>query len=271
MAKQVATLEQQLAALEQREAGPLARLRADPARILSEAGMEPDEWQADLLRSSWNRALLNCSRQSGKSQVAAAVALQTAFFKPGSLTLILSRTERQAGELFKAKLLPMYDRLGRPVPAANETQLTLKLTNGSRIVCLPGEEGTIRAYSSVALLIVDEASRVPDELYRTVRPMFAVSNGRLIALSTPYGKRGWFYEEWVSANKWKRVRIAATDCPRISPEFLAEERKALGDKFYRQEYEISFEELAGAIFSQEDIDAAFSTTVKPFDFARGHA
>ena len=34
---------------------------------------------------------------------------------------------------------------------------------------LPGREGTIRSYSGVDLLILDEASRVPDDLYRSVR------------------------------------------------------------------------------------------------------
>ncbi len=263
VAKQLESLQARIQARETQAAGPLARLRADPARILSDAGMEPDPWQAELLRSSWSRAMLCCSRQSGKSQVAAAIALQTAFFKPGSLTLILSRTERQSGELFKDKLLPIYDRLGRPVPALNETQLTLKLANGSRIICLPGAEGSVRCFSGVKLLIVDEAAKVPDELYLAVRPMLAVSRGRLIAMSTPFGKRGWFYEAWHSEQKWHRVRITATQCPRITDEFLAEERLALGQRWFAQEYENSFEDLVGSLFATEDIEAALRDDVHP--------
>jgi hypothetical protein len=52
----------------------------------------------------------------------------------------------------------------------------------------------VRCFSP-GLVIVDEAARVPDDLYRAVRPMLAVSQGRLIALSTPFGQRGWFYDE----------------------------------------------------------------------------
>src|SRR5436190_1727587 len=84
----------------------------------------------------------------------------------------------------------------RAPPAGRETQLRLELANGSRVVCLPGREGTIRSFGGVALLVLDEAARIPDALYRSVRPMLAVSGGRLVALSTPFGRRGWFWQEW---------------------------------------------------------------------------
>jgi hypothetical protein len=45
------------------------------------------------------------------------------------------------------------------------------------------------------MLVIDEASRVDDTLYLAVRPLLAVSGGRLVALSTPFGKRGWFHDE----------------------------------------------------------------------------
>jgi hypothetical protein len=87
-----------------------------------------------------------------------------------------------------------YGALVEPVASRGESALRLELENHSRIISLPGQEQTVRGYAGVSLLIVDEAARVPDDLYFAVRPMLAVSNGRLIALSTPFGKRGWFYE-----------------------------------------------------------------------------
>ena len=78
--------------------------------------------------------------------------------------------------------------------------------------------------------------------------MLAVSNGRLICLSTPYGRRGFFYDAWCSPDdSWARIRVPATDVPRISPEFLAAERR-LGDAYFRQEYECSFQALAGLVY-----------------------
>jgi hypothetical protein len=95
-----------------------------------------------------------------------------------------------------------YVALGKPVPEHEASALRLTLANGSRIVALPGSEATVRGYSGAALLVVDEASRVADDLYFAIRPMLAVSGGRLVALTTPYGKRGWFYDEWTSARPW---------------------------------------------------------------------
>ena len=93
--------------------------------------------------------------------------------------------------------------------------------------------------------------------------MLAVSGGRSIALSTPYGKRGWFHDEWHGESNWQRVRITAEECPRIPKEFLAEERRSLGDRYYRQEYGCEFVETVNAVFSMEDIQAARSNDIEP--------
>jgi hypothetical protein len=159
--------------------------------------------------------LLLYSRQAGKSQTAAALALRAALLEPPALVLLLSPSQRQSGELFRSKVLRLWRALGSPAKARQPTQLQLELANGSRLISLPGDEETIRGYSGVSLLVVDEASRVPDALYCSVRPMLAVSRGRLIALSTPFGKRGWFFEEWTGAAAWRRVEIRASQCPRI--------------------------------------------------------
>src|SRR6266542_881779 len=171
----------------QRRPTPLDRLWVDPGRLMSLARMRPDPWQIACLRSSANRLLLLCSRQTGKSETAAALALHTALLQPGALVLLLSPSERQSGEL-AAKVFRLYDAVGQPVPARKRTELQLHLQHGSRVIALPSSEATVRGYSGATLLVVDEAARVPAALYRSVRPMLAVSCGRLIALSTPFGK-----------------------------------------------------------------------------------
>ena len=223
---------------------------------MATAGLTADPWQDRVLTRQADRELLMCTRQAGKSSIASLRALHTAMCKPNSLVLLLSPTERQSGELFRDKLLNFYRPVKDIVPARRETALTLELTNGSRIYSLPENEKGIRGFSGVRLLVIDEASRVEDSLYRAVRPMLAVSGGSLLALSTPFGKRGWFFEEWESDRRWSRVRVTAEQCPRIKPEFLAEERKAMGLRWYRQEYECSFEDTVDAVFAWSDIQAA---------------
>jgi len=235
----------------------------DPAALAEGVGMVPDAWQAQVLRSDHPRILLNCCRQSGKSQTAAVKAVHVAVYEPGSLILCLSPSLRQSGELFR-KVTAVYKSLGRPVAAEAESALTLTLENGSRVVSLPGSEATIRSYSAVRLLIVDEAARVEDETISAVRPMLAVSGGQLVALSTPAGRRGWFHAAWEDGgNAYKRVRVTAAECPRISASFLAEERVANGQYFFAQEYECSFESSDAALFDEETLKAMWDARVRP--------
>lgn len=224
----------------------------NPAALAGQIGMDPDPWQNDVLRSDHPRILLNCCRQSGKSTTASLRAVHVAVYQPGSVVLLLSPSLRQSGELFR-KCKAVYRGLGKPVKAEAESALTLTLENGSRLVCLPGSESTVRGYSGVRLLIVDEASRVDDELMTAIRPMLAVSGGGIIALSTPAGKRGWWWDAWSGSGDWKRVQITADDCPRISPEFLAEERRDMGEWLYRQEYMGVFTEAREQVFREDDI------------------
>lgn len=238
----------------------------DPVALSKAAHITPDPWQAAVLRSTAPRILLNASRQSGKSTTVATLAVWTAVYQPGALVLLLSPSLRQSSELFK-KALGVYRALGRPVPSESESALQLHLESGSRIVSLPGTEGTIRGYSGVALLIVDEASRVDDDLYYAIRPMLAVSGGRLLALSTPFGKRGWWHAAWTSKTEWQRVEVPATACPRIGAAFLEEERRALPALWFESEYLCRFTETVDQVFTHDVVQAAFTDAVAPLTFA----
>jgi hypothetical protein len=257
--------------------------------ILQQAGMTPDPWQTEVLRSRKAQTLLLCSRQVGKTLVAAALALRTALLEAPALVLVLTPSERQSGE-FVRRIKDLLEAVNQPLNVAGPLQsfhekravelakddayfrlparrrassLQLHLDNGSRIIGLPASEGKVRVYSSVALLLIDEASRVDDALYRAMRPMLAVSRGRLLALSTPFGKRGWFHDAWHGSGGWLRVKVTAEQCPRIPADFLAEERQALGERWFRQEYLCSFEDAVDAVFAYADIQAALCDEVKP--------
>src|ERR671921_976219 len=195
------------------------KLALDRVSFARRLGIEPDPWQEDLLRSASERVLLNCCRQSGKSTMTAIVALHRALYHPDSLILCLAPALRQSQELF-SKIAGFYRDQGRPVSAVAERKLSLELENRSRIITLPGSEKTVRGFSGAALLVVDEAARVDDSLYYAVRPMLAVSGGSLMMLSTPYGRRGVFYEAWTGTEDWERYEIPARRCPRISTAFL---------------------------------------------------
>src|SRR5262245_61083760 len=108
-------------------------LALDPSLIGQEVGLQLDAWQGRLLAERPKRALLLCSRQSGKSTVTALCALHTAMFEPGSLSIIVSPSQRQSGEMFRTV---MGFRAKLDVPLTAESALRAEFANGSRIVAL---------------------------------------------------------------------------------------------------------------------------------------
>jgi hypothetical protein len=234
-----------------------------PVTLAAHAGFELDAWQRDVLLSDAHQIILLVTRQGGKSTVSSIRALHRALYTPASLVLLLAPSYRQSKELFR-KVKDALAALPFPAPLASESALELEFTNFSRIVALPGKEATIRGFSGVSLLIVDEASRVPDELYQAIRPMLAVSGGDILLLSTPFGKRGFFFEEWEqSGAAWHRTKITATECPRITPEFLEQERRQIPDFIFRQEYMCEFVETIDQVFRYDDIQRALDPKVTP--------
>jgi hypothetical protein len=237
----------------------------DPVRFARAAlQFEPDQWQADALRTAAKKLILNCCRQSGKSTVAAILATHRILFIPGSLVLLISPSQRQSGELFK-KALDQLNKLPDQPRRVEDNKLSITLDSGSRLVSLPGSESTIRGFSGPNLVIFDEAARVPDELYFAVRPMLAVSGGQLILLSTPAGKRGFFFREW-SEGEAQKVLTTAESCPRITPAFLAEEYKTLGDFWFKQEYSCEFVESVDHIFTFGQVSQAIDDRLAAWTF-----
>ena len=169
--------------------------------------------------------------------------------------MVLSPGARQSGEfVLKAAgwLRPLKIKLRRD--GVNEHSIVFP--NGSRMVGLPGKEKTLRGFSNVSLLIVDEAARVPDEVYHAMRPTLANSNGDLWLMSTPLGQRGFFWNEWMTGKEWTRIEVKATDWARFSAEFLEEER-GKDERRFRQEYLCEFLDGEGAVFKKEVRDKAW--------------
>lgn len=238
-------------------------LALDPVAFAQALGFIPDPWQARLLQWTGKRLLLNCARQSGKSTTAALLAVHTALYRNHSLILLVSPSLRQSSELFKKVGDWFLQTPARP-KLVEDNKLSCTLANGSRIISLPSSEATIRGFSGATLIIEDEASRVEDDLYFAIRPMLAVSNGRLILMSTPFGKRGHFFNEWSQGGpSWERIEVTAEQNPRISPAFLQEELRSLGEWWYRQEYFCQFQDALDQVFSYDDVCAAITHDAAP--------
>lgn len=226
-------------------------------------GFEPDATQARVLDHSIRRGMLNCTRQWGKSTVMAIKALYQAYFFPGTLTLVLSPSERQSGMLVN-KIRRMGRKLGVETKRDGLNRVSMVFPNDSKIVGLPDSEAKIRGFDDVRLMLVDEASRVDEELYNAVTPMLGVNDGSLWLISTPFGKRGFFYREWTGREEWVRIAVPATECPRLPRRFLEEERRRKPDRVFRREYLCEFHDDEGSCpFPRHLVERSMRSDIAP--------
>lgn len=83
-----------------------------------------------------------------------------------------------------------------------------------------------------------------------------------VALSTAYGKQGWYFDAWDNDPSWHKENITADQCPRISKEFLEAEKRKMPERLFLQEYTNQFLEPADSVFRWEDIEAMVDPTVQ---------
>jgi len=243
--------------------------RTDVVAFARKAGFEPDLKQVQVLESTARRGILNCTRQWGKSTVTAAKALHHALIGSKRLVVVGCPTARQSGEFLRkvSGMLPGF-RIAARGDGIHEASLLLP--NGSRIVGLPQNEEGVRGLSGVTLLVIDEASRVGDGFYKALRPMLSTTNGALWLLSTPCEKRGFFYEAWEhGGDLWERIRVTAPECGRIPSEFLEEERRSLGQAWFRQEYMAEFMDIGGGFFGRDVVEAALTDDLEVVNLDMG--
>lgn len=226
-----------------------------------DTGFRPDRWQAEFLRSNDPRNLILCGRQIGKSLSVAVYALARALTRPGITVSIVCPIQPQATEMIR-KVLNCFNAIRRPMRLIREAVTTLEFENGSRVIALPGKERSVHSYTA-NLLIMDEAARIPDEVYHGASPQLSASKGTLIALSTAFSKSGWFYKEWCGGNGFRRWSITARDCPRHTKEFLDNERRSMGERWFNMAYMNLFGDDVAAVFLVDDIRAMRSAEVVP--------
>ena len=235
------------------------------------SNLKLDSWQEEVLSYDGNIAL-RAGRQVGKSTVIAMKAGELAINNPKTSIMIISATERQAYLLFQKVLMYLddnyrtYIRKGksRQGQVMRPTKTNINLNNGSIIRCLPtGLDGLgIRGYT-IDWLIADEAAFIPEDVWPAVTPMMSTTGGKIILLSTPFGRLGYFYDRFIDSD-FKKWHINAEDVAekREEPQksylqhFHEKERGRMTKLQYAQEYLGDFVDELRQIFSTEVIKKA---------------
>ena len=210
--------------------------RIDPALWVREVlGVEPLPWQEEFLRAPRGASILALTgRQIGKTTVAAWAMANAALFMPGSLSVVACPAQRQSAEAVR-RVREAVIKAGGELKADNV--YGLELTNGSRVLALPGSDDSIRGMTVDAWIVADEAARLSDDLIAALRPMRARRpEARLAMLSTAWSRTDPFWMAWAGDDpSWIRLKATA-DTVHYDPKFLEQERRSLGEDAFKREY-----------------------------------
>jgi hypothetical protein len=225
-------------------------------------GTSVDPWQQIVLCSEHPALLLLTSRQVGKSHVVSLRAAYRAAYL-GRRVGVLSPTLRQSSIVYRRALAWLL--ADGQAEIVRRTLTELDLASGGSIVAFPGDRPDLAIRGdTLDDLIVDEASRIKDELIAAATPTVATKPGANITyLSSPAGQRGAFWRAWTDEDWWHKVTVAADQCSRIDPAFLAREKLRLGEQIFSQEYACRFVTAPGGIFDPGALDDIFGAPPRP--------
>lgn len=230
--------------------------------VRDEIGLELDPWQQTIMTTPEKRIILNCARQSGKTETTVLKALHNFVFKQNFFTVIGSVKFDISKEMIK-RIKKYYNKLDFCPPLVSENMTVLESDIGSRILAISGDEDKNRGLAGVDYLVIDEAAMVPEDLLASVVPFIATKNGVIALLSTPKSMTQHFFcRIWHEDPGWLKISIRGEDVPRFAPGFLEEQRRTLGQYLYRQEYENAFLNPQDSALAYIDINNLFSNEIE---------
>jgi len=229
----------------------------------SESRIKLYDWQKQWLDDNSRFRVMLKSRAVGGSFLIALESFLQSLLRPNSTTLLISFSMRQSLELFRKVKEHINRWKDIRIRAENdvytfsatlsETKTQVEFQNNSRITSLPNNPDAIRGYRADAVY-VDEAAMFKNdfEIKAAIIPCIAGKEGRLSLISTPKGKRGWFYEAWTSEtfSKHEAHYLMALH---ITQSDLEGMKASMSPLEWAQEMEMEFLDELNALFPYDMI------------------
>jgi len=224
-------------------------------------GITPRLFQKDLLTTQARRIVLCCHRQSGKTEGCALLSTHALLFRTGH-TVLAAPTFKQSDRLAR-RVRKYLGKTHQRVNLISDNRFFMETDIGSSLTVVSLDSpDNVRGISGVSLIIIDEAAAVDQEAFAALTPaMSAVENSQQIIISTPRGQIGLFWELYNNAS-YEKYFLPASKNPTVSASWLEEEKKALGDLLYSQEYECSFTSAQSCVFDLDKIRRCFTPQIK---------
>jgi len=233
-------------------------------------------WKAHPTQRQWllcdaRTKVASCGRRWGKTEAAAVDAITYALTNAGSTQIIVAPTYDQSRLIFgTVERLALTSALTRPRAKVTRTPYPKIALAGSVIMARTADEDgrNLRGHAADRV-IVDEAAYVRDSVVtEVIAPMLADRNGRLVMISTPFGKNH-FYRAFMRGVQSRKSQVETPICasfsfpswenPYISREYIDRQKREISPRQFSVEYEAQFIDDSSCVFAWDDIQAAVAT------------
>ena len=221
----------------------MRRYRDDPVAFAREViGVEPDEWQIELLDAVAAPAVRRVSVRSGhgvgKSTAVAMAAIWHVCIKVPSKTVVTAPTSSQLFDACFAEMKNVAKRLKPPFDKLLEVKsdrIELKGQPESTFIsCRTSRaeqpEALAGVHSENVLLIADEASGVPNAVFEAASGSMSGHSATTILTGNPTRNTGFFYDTHNRLkDDWYTMHVSCVDSPRVADDFVSDMMKRYGE------------------------------------------
>jgi hypothetical protein len=197
----------------------------------------PRPWARDFHANAKRWSVLVIHRRAGKTTAAINHLQRDALRNAGSFYAYVAPTYKQA-KLIAWDLLKQYSRV---IPGIdyNESELTVKYPNGSKIRLFGADNPDSLRGIGLWGVVFDEYSQQPSNIFsEIIRPALADHADYAIWIGTPKGRND-FYRLYLAAQDdpaWYARLLSVHETGILSAEELQDARKVMTEEEYNQEF-----------------------------------
>lgn len=166
---------------------------------------EPYDYQIKLSDAIDNHfgTVVTKSRQLGITEAISCKFLHKAAKNPGYAAVVLSKSQVDTSNVAR-RVRRMLDGLTDYIDLATDSLTDLQIKNGGRLLFRSSTPNGTRGLESISDVLFDEAGFVSDieRIYTSTLPATEMvgDEARIVILSTPAGRSGFYWERLASAN-----------------------------------------------------------------------